>query len=257
MNYKVGDKVKFTHKLSKHEECPWYYPKVGWIGEVVGASAGNVNCLIKWGENSGVSAGPHNDYSWYCENECLELVEEEKEKMESSHNFKVGEMVTFISEKKHKETPMFYPPVGTIGRIIEIKEYEDDADIKVNWGEESGTDNDYQWWCNHKHIKAAISVKPKNSDKTDFVNENDNEEVEKETAWWVRPNIEVSSDEIEEAEETDDVAVLAELVIKKQMEIKNLKKQIEILSVTCVELNQTIGEYKKKAVEIFDIGVEK
>jgi hypothetical protein len=85
--------------------------------------------------------------------------------MESlSHNFKVDDMVTFLSEKKHKEMPMFYPPVGTIGRVIKIIEINEDegnadcediGDIMVDWGEESGTEEDHQWWCNHNHIEAA------------------------------------------------------------------------------------------------------
>ena len=33
-------------------------------------------------------------------------------------DYKVGDKVVFISEKKHKEIPSFYPEVGTVGTVL-------------------------------------------------------------------------------------------------------------------------------------------
>jgi hypothetical protein len=79
MDFKVGDKVRFIDKFGKHKGS-WFHPIDGWIGEVVDASTRNDMCIIKWGKNSGVSAGPNNDYSWNCEKKYLKLVEKGEEK---------------------------------------------------------------------------------------------------------------------------------------------------------------------------------
>ena len=33
-------------------------------------------------------------------------------------DYKAGDKVVFISEKKHKEIPSFYPEVGTVGTVL-------------------------------------------------------------------------------------------------------------------------------------------
>ena len=72
MDFKVGDKVRFTDKLDRHQYFPEFFPADGDTGEVV--SINEISCVVKWGKDSGVSAGPQNNYSWYCYKDCLELV---------------------------------------------------------------------------------------------------------------------------------------------------------------------------------------
>ena len=69
---------------------------------------------------------------------------------------KVGMEVKFIDENEHKMDPWCYPPVGTIGTIVEITS----IDIYVKWpkGSTSGKD---EWYC------AASAVEEVNLPLTD------------------------------------------------------------------------------------------
>ena len=226
MGFKVGDKVRF---IGKCEGGLGYYPKDNWIGEVV--TIGGINCLVKWGENSGVKAGPQNDYSWFCDNVELELVEEE-----NVMKYEVGEKVKFIDENAHEEDPGTYPPVGTIGTIVEVDPRDKEWTCRIDWGEESRVErnptyNGCVWWAPNSFIEKL--------------------------PWWFSPDNEVASDETEEAEETDDVAALAELVIKKQMEIQKLKEDNTRLLNRNTELNEMVICFRNLGLQIINVGVNK
>lgn len=232
MDFKVGDKVRFTGKCAGDLG---YYPKDNWIGEVLGT--GGVNCLVKWGENSGVKAGPQNNYAWYCEKAYLELVEEE-----NVMKYEVGEKVKFIDENAHEEDPGTYPPVGTIGTIVEVDPRDKEWTCRIDWGEKSGVErnptyNGCVWWAPNSFIEKL--------------------------PWWVSSDNEVASDEVgepeaaAEVEETDDVAALAELVIKKQMEIQKLKEDNEKIVARNAELTELVAAFRNKGLEIVNLGVNK
>lgn len=236
MGFKAGDKVRFINRLERNQYLSGFFPADGYIGEVV--SVNEISCVVNWGKDSGVSAGPQHDYSWYCENECLELVEEE-----NVMKYEVGEKVKFIDENAHEEDPGTYPPAGTIGTIVEIDPRDKERTCRIDWGEKSGVErnptyNGCVWWAPNSFIEKL--------------------------PYWVSPDNEVAFDEneepeaeAEEVEETDDVATLAELVIKKQMEIQKLKEDNEKIVARNAELTEMVALFRNKGLEIVNLGVNK
>lgn len=55
---------------------------------------------------------------------------------------KVGKLVRWVDEKNHRECPQYYPPVGTIGTILEVTE----DDILVRWPQDKTADPN-EWYC--------------------------------------------------------------------------------------------------------------
>lgn len=150
--------------------------------------------------------------------------------------FKVGEKVKFIDENAHEEDPGTYPPVGTIGTIVEVDSRDKEWTCRIDWGEESRVDRNpacggYVWWVPNSFIKKL--------------------------PWWLSPDNEVVSDETEEVEETDDVAALVELVIKKQMEIQKLKEDNEKIVAQNAELTELVATFRNKGLEIVNLGVNR
>ena len=73
--------------------------------------------------------------------------------------FKTGDKVRYIGED-HKVMPKFYPPVGTIGTVInQSNEYDD---VYVHW-EKGSTSKEDCWYCDRNDIELA--------EDTDMTNE--------------------------------------------------------------------------------------
>ena len=70
--------------------------------------------------------------------------------------FKVGQKVRFVDADAHERSPKFYPPVGTIGIVMEID--LDDMAL-VDWGIDSGVwgriDDGYYWWATNRMLEAV------------------------------------------------------------------------------------------------------
>lgn len=164
-------------------------------------------------------------------------------------NYEVGEKVKFIDENAHEEDPGTYPPVGTIGTIVDIDPRDKEWTCRIDWGEKSGVErnptyNGCVWWAPNSFIEKL--------------------------PYWVSLDNEVASDEVGEpeaeieVEETDDVAALAELVIKKQMEIQKLKENIqklkednERLYERNFELNEIVINCRNLGLQIINAGASR
>lgn len=73
---------------------------------------------------------------------------------------KIGDKVKFICEEAHTEMPTWYPPVGTVGNVIEVDDEDpNDIGIHVAWPEDCGVapsgKNVYEWWCNLKNVEIV------------------------------------------------------------------------------------------------------
>lgn len=71
--------------------------------------------------------------------------------------FKMGQKVRFTSERKHRECPEFYPPVGWVGEITKVCNTGNTA--AVEWGKDSGVNEYlpgcYEWWSNFEWLEAV------------------------------------------------------------------------------------------------------
>lgn len=71
--------------------------------------------------------------------------------------FNVGDKVRYIG-KDHNDMPEFYPPVGTIGTVVnQLNEYDD---VYVQW-EKASTSKEDCWYCGKYDIELV-----KNTDMT-------------------------------------------------------------------------------------------
>ena len=157
----VGDKVMMIED-ELHAEHPEYYPTKGSIGVVVQYSLRDGIALIDWGQDSGVNLNEHDEYAWWCSVKRLEKVNTnaqvntQKEVCNMS-KFNVGDKVVFMNAEKHEELSEFYPAVGSIGVIKEVR--DSDGNIMVNWGEAEGIvvhpNGMKAWWCDEKDIKPC------------------------------------------------------------------------------------------------------
>ena len=59
-------------------------------------------------------------------------------------SFKVGDRVRFTSEDLHRESPEWYPKVGTVGVVIRASDTDDG--LLVRWPNGT-TAADGRWWC--------------------------------------------------------------------------------------------------------------
>ena len=75
-------------------------------------------------------------------------------------DYKVGDKVVFISEKKHKVFPRFYPEVGTVGTVVNVDGY----DALVKW-EEGSTSEDDTWFCGFEWCIPAKEYFKKEKEK--------------------------------------------------------------------------------------------
>ena len=67
--------------------------------------------------------------------------------------FNVGDKVRYVG-KDHEDMPEFYPPVGTIGEIIEDT---DETSYYVQWSKGSTSKED-RWYCSKEDIKLVEDV---------------------------------------------------------------------------------------------------
>ena len=67
-------------------------------------------------------------------------------------NFKIGDKVRYLGHEEHKQYPEYYPPVGTVGTIVEV---DDDSTALVNWGKVGSICAPYSWWVRHKEIELV------------------------------------------------------------------------------------------------------
>lgn len=65
--------------------------------------------------------------------------------------FNVGNKVKYIG-KKHKDSPEFYPPVGTIGTVVQDV---DGVDYYIQWPKGSTSRKDC-WYCDENDIELVI-----------------------------------------------------------------------------------------------------
>lgn len=70
--------------------------------------------------------------------------------------FKIGQKVRFVDADSHERSPEFYPPVGSIGIVMEV----DPEDMTlVEWGADSGVwkrgDGGCNWWCMNRMLEAV------------------------------------------------------------------------------------------------------
>lgn len=63
--------------------------------------------------------------------------------------FNIGDKVKYIG-KDHNLHPQWYPALGTIGKVIDIR--EEDREYKVQWTKGSTSKKD-QYWCGEKDIE--------------------------------------------------------------------------------------------------------
>ena len=68
------------------------------------------------------------------------------------HKYKVGDKVRFTSEKLHSLDLGYYPPVGTLGEIIDID--PDYGGLCVQWPEGT-TSIDDCWWCDKYDVEPV------------------------------------------------------------------------------------------------------
>lgn len=158
----VGDEVMMMED-ELHAYSPEWYPIKGSIGVVVRYSPDDETALIDWGQDSGVDLNEHDEYAWWCSEKRLAKVNAntqvnaQKEVCNMS-KFKVGDKVVFLNADKHKKMRHFYPAVGSIGVVEKVGEYDDDDNVKVDWGEAEELEtvqHKKSWWCNEKDIKLC------------------------------------------------------------------------------------------------------
>lgn len=79
--------------------------------------------------------------------------------------FNVRDKVVFLNADKHKRMSHFYPAVGSIGIIEEVR---NDNTIKVNWGNAEGVDTlngKKAWWCDKVDIKLFYKEREHTNDE--------------------------------------------------------------------------------------------
>ena len=69
------------------------------------------------------------------------------------NEFCVGDMVVFTGAEAHDKLPVFYPPVGTVGEVVEVlDDPRDPLDIRVQWPSGSTSHND-QWMVRRENLQ--------------------------------------------------------------------------------------------------------
>lgn len=78
---------------------------------------------------------------------------------QKGRSFIIGEKkpttkVRFIDNNAHKSTPEFYPPVGTIGILL-----QENDNLFVDWGKNSGVEKscgeyEYTWYCEKSQVEV-------------------------------------------------------------------------------------------------------
>lgn len=63
---------------------------------------------------------------------------------------KIGDKVRFVDRKAHKQTPEYYPSVGTIGTVV--MDECNPKDWKIQWPKGT-TSGDDRWYCGEKSIE--------------------------------------------------------------------------------------------------------
>lgn len=68
--------------------------------------------------------------------------------------FCIGDMVMFTGAEAHDRLPVFYPPVGTVGEVVEVLGADDDdiLDIRVQWPSGSTSRRD-EWLARRKDLQ--------------------------------------------------------------------------------------------------------
>lgn len=74
---------------------------------------------------------------------------------------KVGDKVRFINESKHRDCPVFYPRVGTVGTVSDFPrgfqfDENDKGDIYICVQWPSGTTAcNSRWWCTPRDVELV------------------------------------------------------------------------------------------------------
>lgn len=86
-----------------------------------------------------------------CTDNCKNCLEEE----EKVRDIKVGDKVRYIIDAATaKEFPEFYPPKGTIGVVIGIKDFYYTASYHIRWPKGT-TEGDGCWYVERKDIELV------------------------------------------------------------------------------------------------------
>ena len=71
-----------------------------------------------------------------------------------SHEYKVGDKVRYLNERKHLTEPEYYPAPGTVGTVSIIDEEDAQNDLHVQWPEGSTSIDDW-WWCSREDVEPV------------------------------------------------------------------------------------------------------
>ncbi len=145
--FKAGDKVKFLG-LSEDEALvgSQFYPPVNTVGEVVEVLSPEF-CFVQWPKGAVYSNGALS-----CPNRFLEKVIDEKVTEHwvpaTKNNVCKGDNVRYINAGKSEQHPEFYPPYGTIGKVVSVV---DDNTYLVQW-----PDYTTAWFANQSDIEVLL-----------------------------------------------------------------------------------------------------
>ena len=142
-SFKTGDKVKFLGLDTDDEEFPKrnsFFPPVNTVGKVV--KLGNDYCFVQWPKS--LTSG---DGMWVCKNKYLEKVIEQWVPA-TKNNVCKGDNVRYINAGKSEQHPEFYPPYGTIGKVVSVV---DDNTYLVQW-----PDYTTAWFANQSDIEVLL-----------------------------------------------------------------------------------------------------
>lgn len=146
--FKTGDKVKFLGPDVENESLvgSQLYPPVNTIGEVVGVLSSEF-CFVQWPKGAVYSNGTLS-----CPNLFLEKVIDEKVTEHwvpaTKDNVRKGDNVRYINAEKSEQRPEFYPPCGTIGKVVSVV---DDNTYLVQW-----PDYTTAWFANRSDLEVLV-----------------------------------------------------------------------------------------------------
>ncbi len=117
--YEVGDKVKIVDKWRGTHSSDGRVDK--WLGKVMTIRKDVSEYIYRMEEDFGENCG--HGWTWYYEDiegKVVEDTEPESKSTKIDPELHVGDTVEFRNETKHNVLPIFYPPVGTKGTVVQI-----------------------------------------------------------------------------------------------------------------------------------------
>lgn len=203
--YEVGDKVKIVDKwVSGTQNRLRKMDK--WLGKVMTIRGGFSNSHTYWMEEDADENGSYG-HGWLWNDKDIEgkVVEDtapESKSTESEPMVKVGDTVEFRDIFWHRLMPIFFPPMGTKGTVVNAK--TNIGRIQVQW-EEGSTSGDDCWFVSLEHVRK-VSNDPHKFKVGDIVigNELATERYAITQEGWVGRVTEVSDNGFRAVPSTDD-----------------------------------------------------